>query len=184
MTRIFVSKDAAALALGADKVAVKIAAEAQARGAAVEIIRTGSRGMVFLEPLVEVETPAGRIGYGHVKASDVASLFDAGFTAGGAHALGIGKTEDQPFFARQTRLTFARCGIIDPVSLDDYAALAGWRGLRRAIEIGPAATIAEVGEIGPARARRRGLSDRHQMEDRRRRASRPPLYRLQRRRGR
>ncbi len=71
-----------------------------------------------------------------------------GFSAGGAHALGIGKTEDHPFFARQTRLTFARCGIIDPVSLDDYAALAGWRGLRRAIEIGPAATIAEVTKSG------------------------------------
>jgi formate dehydrogenase iron-sulfur subunit len=148
MTRIFISRDAAALALGADKVAVKIAAEAQARGAAVEIIRTGSRGMIFLEPLVEVETAAGRIGYGPVKASDVASLLDAGFIAGGAHALGIGKTEDHPFFARQTRLTFARCGIIDPVSLDDYAALAGWRGLRRAIEIGPAATIAEVTKSG------------------------------------
>jgi formate dehydrogenase iron-sulfur subunit len=148
MTRIFISKDAAALALGADKVAVKIAAEAEARGVAIEIIRTGSRGMVFLEPLVEVETPAGRIGYGSVKASDVASLFEAGFTAGGAHARGIGKTEDHPFFARQTRLTFARCGIIDPVSLDDYASLAGWRGLRRAIEIGPAATIAEVAKSG------------------------------------
>jgi formate dehydrogenase iron-sulfur subunit len=148
MTRIFVSKDAAALALGADRVAAKIAAEAQARGAAVEIIRTGSRGMIFLEPLVEVETAGGRIGYGPVKASDVAALFDAGLLSGGAHALSIGKTEDHPFFARQTRLTFARCGIIDPVSLDDYAALGGWRGLQRAIEIGPAATIAEVTKSG------------------------------------
>ncbi|MGO9672726.1 MAG: formate dehydrogenase beta subunit [Methylocella sp.] len=148
MTRIFISKDAAALALGADKVAVRIAAEAEARGVAVEITRTGSRGMIFLEPLVEVETAGGRIGYGPVKASDVAGLFDAGFLSGGAHALGIGRTEDHPFFARQTRLTFARCGIIDPVSLDDYAALGGWRGLQRAIEIGPAATIAEVAKSG------------------------------------
>ncbi len=148
MTRIFVSKDAAALAVGADKVAAKIAAEAQARGLPVEIIRTGSRGMVFLEPLVEVERPEGRIGYGPVKVSDVAALFDAGLATGGAHPLRIGKTEDHPFFAGQTRLTFARCGIIDPLSHDDYAAHEGWRGLFRAIEIGPAATIAEVTKSG------------------------------------
>ena len=119
-----------------------------ARGAQIEIIRTGSRGMIFLEPLVEVETAAGRVGYGPVKASDVASLFDAGFLSGGAHALGIGKTDEHPFFVRQNRLTFARCGIIDPVSLEDYAAFGGWRGLKRAIEIGPAATIAEVTKSG------------------------------------
>jgi formate dehydrogenase iron-sulfur subunit len=148
MTRIFISRDAAALAVGADKVAAKIAAEAQARGLPVEIIRTGSRGMIFLEPLVEVERPEGRIGYGCVKVSEVAALFDAGLTSGGAHPLRIGKTEDHPFFARQTRLTFARCGIIDPLSLDDYDAHEGWRGLKRAIEIGPAATVAEVTKSG------------------------------------
>ncbi len=148
MTRIFVSKDVAALAVGADRVAARIAAEAQARGIAVEIVRTGSRGMIFLEPLVEVESPEGRIGYGPVKAADVAALFNAGFVSGGAHPLRIGKTEDHPFFARQTRLTFARCGVIDPLSLADYATLGGWRGLFRAIEIGPAATIAEVTKSG------------------------------------
>ncbi|WP_395665820.1 NADH-ubiquinone oxidoreductase-F iron-sulfur binding region domain-containing protein [Methylocella sp.] len=148
MTRIFVSKDAAALALGADRVAARIAAEAAARGLKVEIVRTGSRGMVFLEPLVEVETPAGRIGYGPARPADVAGLFDAGLTSGGAHALRIGRTEDHPFFARQTRLTFARCGLIDPLSLADYQATGGWRGLARALEIGPAATLDEVLKSG------------------------------------
>jgi formate dehydrogenase iron-sulfur subunit len=148
MTRIFIPKDMAALAVGADRVAAKIAAEAEARGLAVEIIRTGSRGMIFLEPLVEVETEAGRIGYGPVRPSDAAALLDAGLLSGGAHPLRIGRIEDHPFFARQTRLSFARCGVIDPVSLDDYAAHDGWRGLRRAIEIGPAAILAEVTKSG------------------------------------
>jgi formate dehydrogenase iron-sulfur subunit len=148
MTRIFIPKDIAALAVGADKIAAKIAAEAQARGLEVEIIRTGSRGMFFMEPLVEVETEQGRIGYGRVAAADIGSLFEAGFLAGGAHALRIGKPEEHPFMARQTRLTFARCGVIDPLSLEDYAALGGWRGLLRAIEIGPAETIAEVAKSG------------------------------------
>ncbi|PNG27708.1 formate dehydrogenase beta subunit [Methylocella silvestris] len=148
MTRLFIPKDAAALALGAEKVAAKVLAEAQARGVDVEIVRTGSRGMLFLEPLIEVETAEGRVGYGPVKASDVSSLFDAGLLNGGAHALGIGRVEDHPYLKRQTRLTFARCGIVDPVSLADYAALDGWKGLARAIEIGPAATIAEVTASG------------------------------------
>jgi formate dehydrogenase iron-sulfur subunit len=148
MTRIFIPKDVAALAVGADKLAAKIAAEAQTRGILIEIIRTGSRGMFFLEPLVEVETEQGRIGYGPVAASDVDALFDAGFISGGAHALRIGKPEEHPFFAQQTRLTFARCGVIDPLSLADYAAHQGWSGLKRAIEIGPAAIIAEVTKSG------------------------------------
>lgn len=148
MTKIFIPKDVAALAVGADKVAAKVAAEAQARSLPVEIVRTGSRGMFFLEPLIEIETDRGRIGYGPVKVSDVAALFDAGLMSDGDHPLRIGRTEDHPFFIRQTRLTFARCGVIDPVSLADYAAHEGWRGLARAIEIGPAATIAEVTKSG------------------------------------
>ncbi|HET6375160.1 MAG TPA: NADH-ubiquinone oxidoreductase-F iron-sulfur binding region domain-containing protein [Methylocella sp.] len=148
MTRLFVPKDIAALALGANKVAAKILAEARARNLTVEIVRTGSRGMLFLEPLIEVETAQGRIGYGPVSPSDVASLFEAGWLTGGAHPLRIGKPEEHPYLAGQTRLTFARCGIIDPLSLSDYAAMDGWKGLKRAIETGPEAIVAEVTKSG------------------------------------
>jgi formate dehydrogenase iron-sulfur subunit len=148
MTRLFVPKDVAALALGANKVAAEITAEARARNLTVEIVRTGSRGMLFLEPLIEVETAQGRIGYGPVSPSDVASLFEAGWLTGGAHPLRAGKPEEHPYLAGQTRLTFARCGIVDPLSLSDYAAMDGWKGLKRAIEIGPAAIVAEVAKSG------------------------------------
>jgi formate dehydrogenase iron-sulfur subunit len=148
MTLIFVPKDAAALALGANKLAAKIAAEAKARGQTIEIVRTGSRGAFFLEPLIEVATPQGRIGYGPVSAGDVASLFDAGFLSGGGHPLRIGQPEEHPFLKGQTRLTFARCGIIDPLSLSDYAEQDGFKGLKRAIEIGPQAIVAEVTKSG------------------------------------
>jgi formate dehydrogenase iron-sulfur subunit len=148
MTKIFIPKDVAALAVGADKLASEIAAEATKRGAEIEIIRTGSRGMLFLETLLEVDTPEGRIGYGPVTRKDVVSLFDASFLTGGAHPTRIGKPEDHPYLTRQTRLTFARCGIVDPLSLADYAATGGWRGLFRAIEIGPAACIGEVTKSG------------------------------------
>jgi formate dehydrogenase iron-sulfur subunit len=148
MTRVFVPKDLAALAVGADKVAQAIADIARDRGKDITIVRNGSRGMFFLEPLVEVETKAGRIGYGPVAPRDIPSLFDADFLNGGAHVLRIGRPEDHPFLARQTRLTFARCGITDPLSLEDYAAHAGWRGLQRALEIGPAAIVTEVTQSG------------------------------------
>jgi len=148
MTRVFIPKDVAALAVGANKVAKAIGDIAAARGKPVSIVRTGSRGMLFLEPLVEVETDAGRIAYGPVMASDVVSLFDADFLSGAPHALRIGRPEDHPFLARQTRLTFARCGITDPLSLDDYAAHDGWRGFKRALETGPAAIVTEVTQSG------------------------------------
>jgi formate dehydrogenase iron-sulfur subunit len=148
MTRLFIPKDVAALALGADRVVAQCEAEAKARGLDIDIVRTGSRGMLFLEPLLEVETDAGRIGYGPIGPKDVASLFDASFLSGGDHPARIGKPEDHPYLAKQTRLTFARSGIIDPLSLADYAATGGWRGLFRAIEIGPAATLAEVTKSG------------------------------------
>jgi formate dehydrogenase iron-sulfur subunit len=143
--RIFVPRDAAARALGSDAVAAAVAAEEARRGLEVEVVRNGSRGMVWLEPLLEVETPAGRTAFGPVRAADVAGLFDAGF---GPHPLALGTVEAIPFFARQTRLTFARCGLIDPLSLADYAAHGGLAGLRRALAMEPSAVVAEVTDSG------------------------------------
>ena len=146
--RIYIPRDAAAIALGAEKVVEAMAGEISARGLDATIVRNGSRGMHWLEPLVEVETAAGRVAYGPVKARDVASLLDAGLISGGAHPLCLGKTEEIPFLKRQTRLTFARCGVIDPLSLEDYRAHRGLLGLERAIAMQPAAIVAEVTESG------------------------------------
>ncbi|WP_424931285.1 formate dehydrogenase beta subunit [Amaricoccus macauensis] len=128
--KIFVPRDAAARAMGADDVADAVAIEARRRKIDVQIVRNGSRGMVWLEPLLEVETDAGRTGFGPVSATDVAGLFDVEF---GEHPLGLGPVEEIPFFAQQTRLTFARCGVIDPLSLEEYEAHGGLAGLRRVI---------------------------------------------------
>ncbi|WP_026620001.1 formate dehydrogenase iron-sulfur subunit [Ensifer sp. WSM1721] len=146
--KIYVPRDAAAIALGAEKVAKAMADEIATRGLDATIVRNGSRGMHWLEPLVEVETAKGRIAYGPVKARDVASLLEAGFLTGGAHPLCLGKTEEVPFLKRQTRLTFARCGVIDPLSLEDYRAHGGLHGLEKAIAMQPATIVAEVTESG------------------------------------
>jgi formate dehydrogenase iron-sulfur subunit len=147
-TRIFVSRDATALALGADKIARAIADEAATRGTAVTIVRNGSRGMFWLEPLVEVETPAGRIAYGPVKPADVAALFAAGFEHGGEHRLRVGKVDDLAYFKNQERLTFARVGITDPLSVDDYRLHGGWRGLENALAMTPEDIVKAVTDSG------------------------------------
>ena len=143
-TRIFVPIDSSALAMGAEAVAQAIAKEAHARGLDIQIIRNGSRGMVWLEPLVEVETPEGRIGYGRVSARDIPALFEAGFLQGGEHAARVGKVEDFDWMRRQQRLTFARCGVVDPLSLSDYRAHGGFAGLQRAIAMIPSDVVEEV----------------------------------------
>jgi formate dehydrogenase iron-sulfur subunit len=148
MTTVYVPRETTANALGAERVARAIAAEAEKRGEAVTIVRNGSRGMCFLEPLVEVATATGRLAYGPVDPADVAGLFDAGFLAGGAHALGHGPTEQIPYLAKQERLTFARAGIIDPLALDDYLAHDGYRGLRNALAMDGATIVEAVTESG------------------------------------
>jgi len=141
VTRVFVPRDAAALALGADAVAKALDGHAT-------VVRTGSRGMFWLEPMIEVETEAGRIAYGPVSAADVPGLLAAGLLTGAAHALRQGLTQEIPFLARQTRVTFTRCGAVDPLSIEDYEAHGGLGGLRKALEIGPAATIETVLKSG------------------------------------
>ncbi|KQV73221.1 NADH-quinone oxidoreductase subunit NuoF [Rhizobium sp. Root1220] len=146
--RIYVPRDAAALSVGAENVVKAIAQEIVARGLDAKVVRNGSRGMHWLEPLVEVEVAGKRIGYGPVRVRDVAALFDAGLISGGTHPLCLGEVEELPFLKRQTRLTFARCGVIDPLSLDDYEAHGGLAGMRRALSMQPTDIVGQVTESG------------------------------------
>ena len=147
-TKLFVPRDSSALSVGAEAVANAIALEAARRGEAVTIVRNGSRGMMWLEPLVEVETGDGRVGYGPVAPADVPGLFYAGFLRGGVHAKAIGKVEQHPYLAQQDRLCFARMGITDPLSLDDYRAHGGLKGLQRALSASGADAVAMVTASG------------------------------------
>ena len=146
--KVYIPCDASALAVGADAVARAVADRVAAHRLDVSIIRNGSRGMFWLEPLVEVETPRGRIAYGPVAADGVASLFDAGFLDGKPHSSCLGPTEDIPYLKRQKRLTFARCGIVDPLSVSDYVSHGGYRGLKRALSLKPEAIVEEVANSG------------------------------------
>jgi formate dehydrogenase iron-sulfur subunit len=142
--KVFVPLDSAAVALGADRIAEAIVAEGAARGVAVQVVRNGSRGMVWLEPLVEVVSAEGRLGFGPMTVADLAGLF--GDLS--AHPKALGLVEELPWMKGQTRLTFARVGVIDPLSLDDYRAHGGLVGLDRAKAMSKAEIVAEVTESG------------------------------------
>jgi formate dehydrogenase iron-sulfur subunit len=146
--RIFVPGDAAAVAVGADEVADAITGEAARRGVRVQIVRNGSRGAFELETLVEIDAGAGRIGYGPIYPEDVVSLMAVDFLLGGPHPKRIGRPEALPFLARQTRLTFARCGLTDPFSLDDYRANGGFAGLETALRMKPSQIVESVKASG------------------------------------
>jgi formate dehydrogenase iron-sulfur subunit len=145
--RVYISRDAGAVAVGADEVALAMEDLGVARGVDVDIIRTGSRGLYWLEPMVEVATPAGRVAFGPVGRSDVPSLL-AALASDGPHPLQLGLAEEIPWLKRQTRLTFARCGVIDPRSLEDYRSHGGYKGLDRALTLGTDAILADVTTSG------------------------------------
>ncbi len=146
--KVYVPKDTASIAVGANAVATRIEQEAQARGLSVQIIRNGSRGLLWLEPLVEVQTPEGRVAYGPVSPEDVASLFEHNFLATQSHPLCHGLTEAIPYLREQERLTFARVGITDPICLNDYQAHGGFAGLQRALQLDSNSIVDMVTDSG------------------------------------
>ena len=146
--KVYVPRDATALSLGAGPVATAIQDEAQRRGVQIQLIRNGSRGLFWLEPLVEVETEGGRHAYGPVTAADVTSLFEARFFEGRGHPLHLGLTEEIKELHNQQRLTFARVGVIDPISVEDYVAHGGYEGLTRALTMSPDEIVQAVTESG------------------------------------
>jgi len=145
---VFVPRDSAALAVGADRVVRRLLDEAAKRHLDIRIVRNGSRGLFWLEVLVEVETANGRVAYGPVAPDDVPGLLDTGLLAGAPHALRHGLTEQIPYLARQERLTFARMGVTDPLSLADYQAHEGFKGLRHALTLSGDAIVGEVTQSG------------------------------------
>jgi formate dehydrogenase iron-sulfur subunit len=148
MTTVYIPVDSGALSLGAGEVAAAIAAEAARRHVALQVVPTGSRGAYWLEPLVEVATPAGRIAYGPVTPEDVAGLFAADFLQGGAHPLRHGLTDQLDWFKGQQRLTCERVGIVDPASVADYERHGGYQGLKRALALSGAEIVQQITASG------------------------------------
>lgn len=146
--KILVPRETAAVSMGADEVAARILARSKGSSERFDLVRNGSWGMSWLEPLVEVLVDGRRIAYGPVSPNDVDDLFQAGFLQGGDHRLRLGATAEIPWLANQDRWTFVRCGEIDPLSPDEYAAHGGFKGFGRALELGPAGVLDELKASG------------------------------------
>jgi formate dehydrogenase iron-sulfur subunit len=145
---VYVPRDSAARSVGADEVTDALERAATRQGRSIRLVRNGSRGMLWLEPLVEVATPDGRIGYGPVAASDVDGLVAAGLLDGNELPQRLGVVDELPWLATQNRVTFARMGVTDPLSPDDYLRHGGLVGLVRALENSPTDVVAEVTDSG------------------------------------
>lgn len=143
-TKIFVARETTALSVGADAVVASLETEAKTRGIDIEIVRTGSRGACWLEPLVEVLVGETRIAYGPVEVGDVAALFETSICQGGDHALKLGDITQHAWFAGQERRIFKRCGVTDPLSIEHYKETGGLEGLRRALSLEPQAIVDEI----------------------------------------
>ncbi len=134
MTKIYLPRETTTLSLGVEELISAIEHEAAARGIAIQILRNGSRGAAWLEPLLEIDFNGKRLGYGPVTASQIQSLFEADFLNAGEHELKLGEISDIPWFKQQQRLTFSRCGEIESLSIDEYKKHGGFRGLSAALK--------------------------------------------------
>jgi formate dehydrogenase iron-sulfur subunit len=146
---VYLPKDSSARSVGADQVAAAL----EAARPAPRLVRTGSRGMLWLEPLAEVADVAGkRYAFGPLAAADVEPLLAAGLLAGDPaavrHPLALGPTQDLDWMRAQQRVVFARVGVTDPLSVEDYLGHGGMVGLRKALAMSPAAVVAEVTASG------------------------------------
>jgi len=146
--RVFVPQDTTAIALGADIVADAIASQASASDVELVMVRNGSRGAFWLEPLVEIECDGARLCYGQVEAADVAGLLQAVATDPESHPRYLGTIDTIPWLASQQRLTFARAGEGDPLCVQSYRKLGGFAGLERALTLSPQAIVDQVRESG------------------------------------
>jgi formate dehydrogenase iron-sulfur subunit len=146
--KIFIPRDSSSISLGADKVYQEIFNEAKKRNININIVRNGSRGLFWLEPMIEVETSKGRVAYGPVSISDITSLFEIEFFLGNNHPLCLGITEDIEWLKNQERLTYARVGITDPISIDDYKRLDGFKGLKNSLKLSQENIVKEIADSG------------------------------------
>ncbi len=137
--KVYVPHDASSLSLGADEVA-----EAFKKNTAAGIVRNGSCGLYWLEPMIEIENGKDRLAYGPVTAEDVPSILKQGR----AHPLCLGPIGEIKALKIQNRLTFARCGVIEALSIDDYKAQGGFKGLENARKCSPQEIVNAVKESG------------------------------------
>ncbi len=146
---LFIPRDTTALSLGADQVAEQVQKITKKKNIALNIVRNGSRGLYWLEPMIEIETDRGRVAYGPVSVEKVEEFMAAEcWNENSQHPLYLGLTEDIAFLKNQQRLTFNRVGIIQPTNIKDYCEYDGFAGLTKALKISAEEIVGNIKSSG------------------------------------
>ena len=147
--KLFVPRDTGACSLGANQVASKLKHHFKSQDIPIEVVRNGSRGLYWLEPLVEIETKLGRVAYGPIGIDDVDDFINKScWEINTSHPKHLGLTEEISFLSKQQRVTFSKVGVIDPLSIDDYRHHHGFVGLKKALGLTPQDIVTAVSESG------------------------------------
>ena len=149
MPKLFVPQDTTAVAVGAEQVAVAFQAAIDTTDSSYSVVRNGSRGAFWLEPMVEVECGDQRATFGPVTANDASSILaccELGHPD--RHALYLGSVDDLEWLKGQTRMMFSRCGVGDPVDIDGYRAMGGFSGLSSALDLSAQGIVDEIKTSG------------------------------------
>lgn len=140
-TVIFVGTGTCGLGAGADKTIVSVREYLMKNSIEAKIIETGCIGLCSSEPILDVKLPGkNRISFENITADRVEGLLNSVFSGNlnGEARLGqfpvennqkwegIREINEHPFFKPQTRLVLKNCGIIDPVSIEEYIARGGY----------------------------------------------------------
>ncbi len=144
--RVVIGEGSCGVAAGAAKVRAAIEA-VMTSNEPFELGSTGCIGMCFLEPIVDIYDGKNLLRrLVKVSANDAENIVNAARTGDLSLVDGITITaEDEEFLSRQTRIALRHCGLIDPVSLDDYREADGYQALEKALKtMTPEQVIEEI----------------------------------------
>ena len=150
--RVVIGEGSCGIAAGASKVRSAIEALMTANEPFV-LGSTGCIGMCFLEPIVDFYEGKELVKrLVKVTADDAGNIVEAARSGDLSLVEKLAITaEDEEFLSRQTRIALRHCGLIDPVSLDDYREADGYQALEKALKtMTPEQVIEEIKVSGLA----------------------------------
>lgn len=158
--RLLVGSGGCGLAVGARELADALRSEIFRCRPPFEVVEAGCNGLCYLNPQVTFEQPGiPNLTYGPLQPSQVSRFVGEVILRGQYHAFpgfawatqswqGLPGYPQVPFLAGQRRFLLENCGQVDPLSLDDYLARGGYRGLAKALALSPEGVIDQVKRSG------------------------------------
>lgn len=139
---IYIGAGTCGLGAGAGKVIDAVSQYLEENRIKAEVIKTGCIGLCTSEPLMDVKLPGyNRVSFENVHEEDVPKILDSILDTRIPDYKVLGQfrsenstpfqnlkfVDEHPFFAPQKRIVLRNCGIIDPVSIEEYIASGGYK---------------------------------------------------------